>query len=534
MSSKDNRLPATILGGFLGAGKTTLLKHILETKHNHTDSDGQKNDGTFKCAVIVNDMAEINVDKNLIESTGFIQSEEVISMENGCVCCTLQSDLVEQIIALANKGTFEYILIEASGVSEPSHIAKLFDDDDDECDEDHDHEVAHQKKPVLSDLARLDTCVTVVDALEYLPNLDDLKSPKGNLPDMMAKQIEYSNVIVLNKIDLVNSEQLQEIQEHISLLNSEAKILPCSKGAIEVSHVLNTKLFNAKDFDFEKLSQKYYGPPEEEEPSCCKNSRAKGESPCCRRARTIVSAIGSKVLLASSKVPTTRHAENFGITSFLYHARRPFHPTRLRENFFRRHFVINETEESDDDEEDDEEDEENEKLDDEDKDKVEQELIKARQEEANRKKKIRHETMGILLRSKGCLWIAYSHDLQMFMSQAANMLTMESPDTWKVLKPEAWSTSNNDDDIKKREALRKNWVEPWGDRRQEIVFIGKDLKHEEIQKMLDSCLLTNEEFALGVDGWKATMGDVFLTGDDNCDDEDEVTEEEIKKTNLTE
>ena len=136
--SKNNLLPVTLLCGFLGAGKTTLLKHVLETKHSEEN---------FKCAVIVNDMASLNIDKTLIDQSALIQSDEVIAMQNGCFCCTLQNDLVEQIIELAQKGIFNYMLIEASGVSEPSQIAPYFD----LCKNDHDHETEHKEGPGTAD-----------------------------------------------------------------------------------------------------------------------------------------------------------------------------------------------------------------------------------------------------------------------------------------------------------------------------------------------------------------------------------------------
>merc|ERR1719461_153048 len=155
----DKLLPVSLLCGFLGAGKTTLLKHILETKHAEEG---------FKCAVIVNDMAALNIDKSLIDQSALLQSDEVIAMQNGCFCCTLQNDLVEQIIKLAEKKTFNYMLIEASGVSEPSQIAPLFE----LCDDEHDHEAEHKEGPELGEVARLDTCVTVIDAAEFYHNID--------------------------------------------------------------------------------------------------------------------------------------------------------------------------------------------------------------------------------------------------------------------------------------------------------------------------------------------------------------------------
>ena len=158
----DKLLPVSLLCGFLGAGKTTLLKHVLETKHAEEG---------FKCAVIVNDMAALNIDKDLIDKSALVQSDEVIAMQNGCFCCTLQNDLVEQIITLAQKNMFNYMLIEASGVSEPSQIAPLFE----LCDDEHDHEAEHKEGPQLGEVARLDTCVTVVDAAEFYNNLGSMK-----------------------------------------------------------------------------------------------------------------------------------------------------------------------------------------------------------------------------------------------------------------------------------------------------------------------------------------------------------------------
>ena len=146
----------------MGAGKTTLMKHILETKHNEEG---------FRCAVIVNDMATLNIDKSLIDQSAIVQSDEVIAMQNGCFCCTLQSDLVDQIVTLAQKNIFDYMLIEASGVSEPSQIAPLFD----LCDDEHDHEEEHSEGPELGEVARLNTCVTVIDAAEFYNNLESMK-----------------------------------------------------------------------------------------------------------------------------------------------------------------------------------------------------------------------------------------------------------------------------------------------------------------------------------------------------------------------
>merc|ERR1719483_1454550 len=179
-------------------------------------------------------MAALNIDKSLIDQTALVQSDEVIAMENGCFCCTLQSDLVDQIVELANKKIFNYILIEASGVSEPSQIAPLFD----LCDDEHDHEEEHKEGPQLGEVARLDTCVTVVDAAEVYNNLKSMKiyeegEIQGTIVELMMEQVEFSNVVILNKGDLVSTEQQSDILDRISLLNPKAKVLKSCQSKID-------------------------------------------------------------------------------------------------------------------------------------------------------------------------------------------------------------------------------------------------------------------------------------------------------------
>jgi len=271
-------LPVSLLCGFLGAGKTTLLKHILETKHEEKD---------FRCAVIVNDMAALNIDKSLIDQSALVQTDEVVAMQNGCFCCTLQSDLVDQIINLSEKKLFNYMLIEASGVSEPSQIAPLFELCDDEHDPNDpnagDHN--HDGKPQLGEVARLDTCITVVDSAEFYNNLGSMKTYEqgetiGTIAELMMEQVEFSNVVVVNKGDLVSGEQQHDILEKIALLNPNAKVVKSVQSKVNPMEILNTKLFNASknndEFWMKAAREKVEAAEKAEAESleCCEKSMA--------------------------------------------------------------------------------------------------------------------------------------------------------------------------------------------------------------------------------------------------------------------
>ena len=274
-------LPVSLLCGFLGAGKTTLLKHILETKHAEKD---------FRCAVIVNDMAALNIDKSLIDQSALVQSDEVIAMQNGCFCCTLQSDLVDQIISLVDKNLFNYMLIEASGVSEPSQIAPLFDLCDDEHDPDNpvaDHE---HDKPQLGEVARLDTCITVVDSAEFYNNLDSMKTYEngesiGTIAELMMEQVEFSNVVIVNKIDLVSEDQKSDIIEKIGVLNPAAKVIESIQSKVNAVEILDTCLYNAgavkEQFWMRATKVAAEKSVEADMLDCCETSMAKGGKKCC-------------------------------------------------------------------------------------------------------------------------------------------------------------------------------------------------------------------------------------------------------------
>ena len=277
--SEDTRLPVSLLCGFLGAGKTTLLKHILETKHEEED---------FRCAVIVNDMAELNIDKSLIKQSAVVQSDEVIAMQNGCFCCSLQNNLVEMIIALVEKKMFNYMLIEASGVAEPSHIAPLFDlcDDEHTGDEaDHDHEAVQ-----LGEVARLDTCVTVVDSAEFYNNLASMGTYEqgvttGSIAELMMEQVEFSNVVLLNKGDLISESQTADIIEKIEILNPKAKVLKTVESKVNVMDILNTHLYHedqTKEEYWMTATKANVEKIEENLLDCCEKSLTTEGKKCCK------------------------------------------------------------------------------------------------------------------------------------------------------------------------------------------------------------------------------------------------------------
>ena len=333
-------------------------------------------------------MAEINIDKSLIDNTSLIQSDEsMIGMQNGCICCTLQSDLVTQIIQLTQKKKFNYIVIEASGVSEPHEIAPLFDveEHDHEEGEEVDHE--HPEGPQLGEVARLDTCVTMIDSADFYNNLGSMKTYDdcnmvGTIAELMMDQVEFANVICLNKCDLVNCKQMADIHEKIALLNDKAKIMKSTHSKIDVKEILNTRAYKDKD-EFWVSSTKVEANIE---------ARAGKDAPDACTAR-------------------------FDIKSFVYRARKPFHPGRLNELVIGPYFMDPfETAEAADEYEGLTEEEEQKKKEDR---KIELERI---QKVALKKQEDRTELMGELLRSKGFFWMATSYNVIGFWQQAGNVL----------------------------------------------------------------------------------------------------------------
>ena len=343
---------------------------------------------------------------------------------------------------------------------------------------------------------------------------------QGTIAELMMEQVEFSNVVILNKQDLLDKDQQQNILDRISILNPKTNVLTSTQSKVNVKEILNTRLFNRADMEENSVmisAIKEDIPKElEPEPECCTISVAGGKKKCCKskvKNDQLVDSGISQVLLGV--VPNnnwrelSRHEKRFGITSFIYRSRRPFHPGRLHDKildpYFMKHY-------------------ENEGP-------VLQSHLSKLQEQASCKQEKRIKFMGELLRSKGFIWIATSNDILGGWQQAGNILRFEAPGPWLCEARELWEGSPSEELVRK-DLTQENGEEfPYGDRRQELVFIGMKLDHVAIQKVFDECLLTDDEMNLGPDKWFEKWADedkiqLSLEDEDEEDDEDEEGDEE--------
>lgn len=376
----ERRIPVTVLCGYLGSGKTTLLNYLLTCDHGH------------RVAVIVNDMSEVNIDAELVRQGGFSRAEEeLVQMQNGCICCTLRGDLLKEVDRLSRLDTIDYILIEASGISEPIPIAMTFvcRDESQEID--------------LAQKTRLDTMVTVVDAHRFWVDFgngdaliarqaeDELK--EEDIMDLMISQIEFCNVIVLNKCDLLSDSEIGQVETVVRTLQPGAKVIRSTKGIVDPSEILDTQLFD--------FNQAYDSPG---------------------------------WLQELNREHHTPETEEYGISSFVYEVVRPFHPERIKE------YLCDGLPDS-------------------------------------------------VVRAKGFMWLPNYNDYSILMEQTGKNVDIYPTSYWAATMPEDELTEYFEECPESLET----WDPNYGDRRNQLVFIGIQLDKEDIVNELDSRLLSDSE-----------------------------------------